>query len=258
MNEPSWRMFDRIADSYDEVVPFFADNGAAIMAQLDPPPGCQFLDLGAGRGALTGPALDRGCLVTAVDAAPAMVAHLADSYPAATAYVMDAQALAFPTGSFDLVAAAFVIHVLDVPAAGVAEAHRVLAPGGRFALTGGSSRDSPSPTPPPLLGRRLVELFTEFGDYLPPGGGMGQPVDAAELLEQAGFTDLRQHRVEAPVRVADNQTLWRWMLSHGYRAFIDDLREERRREFRDRVLTLPDDDRTLQRGTGLWSGRKPG
>jgi hypothetical protein len=34
----AWRLFDRIAADYDEVVPFFAEYGAAIVAALDPPP----------------------------------------------------------------------------------------------------------------------------------------------------------------------------------------------------------------------------
>jgi ubiquinone/menaquinone biosynthesis C-methylase UbiE len=103
VDKPAWHLFDRVATEYDDVVPFFAEFGAAIVAVLDPPPGCRFLDLGSGRGALTAPALERGCMVTAVDAAPAMLVRLAESYPA-----------------------------------GVAEAYRVLVPGGRFAFTGGS------------------------------------------------------------------------------------------------------------------------
>ena len=50
MNAATWKLFDRVANDYDEVVPFFADFGAAIMAAIDPPAGCRFLDLGAGRG----------------------------------------------------------------------------------------------------------------------------------------------------------------------------------------------------------------
>jgi ubiquinone/menaquinone biosynthesis C-methylase UbiE len=196
-------------------------------------------------------------VVTAIDAAPGMIERLTARYPAAAAIVLDAQNLSFQPGSFDLVAAAFVIHVLDDPPAAVAEAYRVLAPGGRFALTGSSKRDSRAPTGRPSLGSRLIELFTEYADYLPAGGGMGQPVDAADLLEHAGFVDLQQHRVELTVRIPDNATLWTWMLSHGYRAFINDLPAKRRMEFRDRVLALPDGDRNLQRATGLWSGRRP-
>jgi hypothetical protein len=60
------------------------------------------------------------------------------------------------------------------------------------------------------------------------------------------------------VPIADNETLWRWAMTHGYRAFIEDLPAEHRREFHRRVLDLPAADRTLRRVTGVWSGRKPG
>lgn|GEM_PF-1955510 len=259
MEEPAWRLFDRVAADYDRVAPFFAEYGAAIVDVLDPPAGCRFLDLGAGRGALTAPALERGCVVTAVDAAPAMVERLAADHPAAVAHVMNAEALSLPSDCFDLVASAFVIHILDDPAAAVAEAYRVLAPGGRFAFTGGSARGSGGNprVRAPSLGGRLDALFAEFADYLPPNGSMGRPVDAADLLEEAGFVDLHEDHVGIAVAFADNAMLWRWACSHGYRAFIDDLPDDRRREFHRRVMELPADDRVLRRATGIWSGRKP-
>ncbi len=46
-------------------------------------------------------------------------------------------------------------------------------------------------------------------------------------------------------------------MSHGYRAFVEDLPDDSRRDFRERVLAFPPDDRMLRRATGLWSGRKP-
>jgi ubiquinone/menaquinone biosynthesis C-methylase UbiE len=270
VDESAWRLFDRVAADYDDVVPFFAEYGAAILAALDPPKGCRFLDVGAGRGALTAPALDRGCIVTAIDAAPAMVGRLAAAYPAVAAHVMDAQALAFPDGSFDLAASAFVVHLLDSPAAGVAEAYRVLAPGGRFAFTGNSAQSTGgaqgnadssverTPDERPSLGGLLDALFMEFTPFLPPGGSMGRPVDAADLLTEAGFVDLREQRAEVAVRFDDNAQLWRWAMSHGYRAFVEDLPQERRGEFHRRVLGLSGHDGVLRRATGVWSGRKPG
>jgi SAM-dependent methyltransferase len=192
-----------------------------------------------------------------------MAGRLAASYRAARVCLMDAQALGFASGSFDLVAASFVIHVLDSPAVGVAEAYRVLAPGGRFAFTGGSARSQgvraagPVPAENRSLGARLDALFAEFAGYLPPGGSMGQPVDAADLLSEAGFVDLREDRAEVAVHFPDNETLWRWAMSHGYRAFVEDLPDERRREFHARVLALPSEDRILRRATGVWCGRKP-
>ncbi|WP_196279304.1 class I SAM-dependent methyltransferase [Catellatospora vulcania] len=263
MDESAWKLFDRVAGDYDQVAPFFAEYGRAIMDVLDPPAGCRVLDLGAGRGALTAPALARGCAVTAVDAAPAMVERLSADHPAATAYVMDAEDLDLPADSFDLVVSSFVIHVLDRPAAGVAEAYRVLAPGGRFAFTGGSARTSHrgggKPDAPAFpLGPRLDALFGEFAVHLPPNGSMGTPVDAAELLEEAGFEDLREESAQVAIEFRDHETLWRWAMSHGYRAFIEDLPDEHRAEFHRRVLALPAEDRVLHRATGIWSGRKPG
>jgi len=260
VNTSTWKLFDRVAADFDQVVPFFAEFGAAIMAALDPPAGCRFLDLGAGRGALTGPALARGCLVTAVDAAPAMCELLAAAYPAAATHVMNAQNLDFAPGSFDLVAASFVIHVLDDPAAGVAEAYRVLAPGGRFAFTGGSARHrdvSRAGAETASLGRRLNDLFEEFAVHLPPGGSMGRPVDAADVLADAGFIDLQEDHAVVAIPFPDNEMLWRWAMTHGYRAFVEDLPDDRRREFHQRVLEIPQDDRILRRETGIWSGRKP-
>jgi len=184
--------------------------------------------------------------------------------PAAAAHVMDAQNLDFPSGSFDLVAASFVIHVLDDPAAGVAEAYRVLASGGQFAFTGGSTRrharpgDGPAASEATSLGRRLNDLFVEFAVHLPPGASMGHLIDAAELLEDAGFVDLREKHATVAIPFEDNATLWRWAMSHGYRAFVEDLPYDRRREFHQRVMELPLDDRILRRETGIWFGRKPG
>ncbi len=261
MEGSAWKLFDHVAADYDQVAPFFAEYGAAIMDVFDPPAGCRFLDLGAGRGALTGPALERGCVVTAIDAAPAMIERLAADYPAAVTHVMNAEALSLPSDCFDLVACSFVIHILDDPAAAIAEAYRVLAPGGRFATTGSSNRHRASEnfaTQMPSLGGRLDALFAEFAAYLPPNGSMGRQVDTADLLEEAGFVDLHEDHAGVAIAFPDNAMLWRWALSHGYRAFIQDLPDDRRRQFHHRVMDLPADERVLRRATGIWSGRKPG
>ncbi|WP_204301226.1 class I SAM-dependent methyltransferase [Actinoplanes campanulatus] len=255
----TWRIFDRVAADYDSVVPFFAAYGAAIVDVLGPAAGSRFLDLGAGRGALTAAALARGCVVTAVDAAPTMVTLLATDHPEVDARVMDAEALTLPDGCFDEVAASFVIHVLDSPPAGVAEAFRVLRPGGRFSLTGGSARHhdaEPAVWSSPLADR-VDSLFLEFAPHLPPGGSMGSPIDAADLLDGAGFVDLHEEHATVEIVFEDTAQLWAWALSHGYRAFIEDLPDAHRPDFRERLLTLPLSDGLLRRRTCVWSGRRP-
>lgn len=86
---------------------------------------------------------------------------------------------------------------------------------------------------------------------------MGHLIDAAGLLEDAGFVDLRERHAAVAIPFADNATLWRWAMSHGYRAFVEDPPDDRRREFHQRVMELPLDDRILRRETGIWFGRKP-
>ncbi len=249
MGEPAWRLFERVADEYDEVLPFFSVYGASIISALAPAPGCRFLDLGAGRGALAAAALERGCLVTAVDAAPTMVSRLKAQYPRTRACVMDAQSLAFAASCFDLVAAAFVLHLLADPGRAAAEAYRVLAAGGTFALPSGG-------LPASELSAHLDDLFAEFGRFRRPGSDFGRPLAAPDLLTAAGFTHIREQRAAVAVHVPDNQTLWRWAMSHGYRAFVHALPDQRRDDFHQRVLDLPPYDRTLSRTTSVWSGRR--
>ncbi|HEU5129452.1 MAG TPA: class I SAM-dependent methyltransferase [Glycomyces sp.] len=238
------------------MLPFFTRFGEALVGALDPARGTRMLDVGAGRGALVGPALRRGCAVTAVDASGAMIDRLRAEHPGAEAEVMDAQRLGFADAAFDLVTAAFVVHLLEDPARGAAEAFRVLAPSGRFAMTIGAA---PSATAPGAVQNAMDALFAEFSAYLPEEGGMGSAFDPRRLLEEAGFVDLETRHVEIAVAVAvpDGDVLWAWALSHGYRAFIEDLPEDRREEMRLRMRAVPGPGAVMQRAGPLLIGRRP-
>jgi SAM-dependent methyltransferase len=249
VDEPAWRLFERVADEYDQVLPFFQVYGASIVGAIEPGPGCRFLDLGAGRGALTAAALARGCVVTAVDAAPAMMARLAAQHAAVAACVMDAEALGFADGTFDVVAASFVMHLLADPGRAAGEAHRVLAPDGVFALTG---RTRPAGD----LSMHLDALFAEFAPFQPPGSELGRPLVAPDLLAAAGFTHIQEVEAAVTVAVPDTSTLWRWLMSHGYRAFVEALPGDRRDQFQGRVRDLPVHDGALRRIATVWSGRR--
>ena len=222
-------LFDRIAGRYDEVLPFFATVGRRCVEQLPPPaPGDRLLDIGAGRGAIALPAHDRGYRVTATDAAPGMVARLPTYLDV---HVMDAARLDFPDGTFDVVTAGLVMHLLDDPAAAVREVRRVLKPGGLFAFT------TPGRVPDGFVfADGSPALFAEFAQYLPPGGSMGAPFDEVATLAEAGFTGIRETDVRVELPVPDAETLWEWFQTHGTRKFFDDLGEDHRAEFRRRLL----------------------
>jgi hypothetical protein len=50
-------------------------------------------------------------------------------------------------------------------------------------------------------------------------------------LAAAGFTGITRFPVDLRRDVPDAATLWRWLHTHGTKAFLDDLPPERRAEF---------------------------
>jgi SAM-dependent methyltransferase len=93
------------------------------------------LDLCCGHGNVSAALLSRGCQVIGIDFSPAMLAFARARAPKATFIEADAQALPFDDAEFDIVVSNLgVCHVPDQPRA-LAEARRVLRPGGKFAMT---------------------------------------------------------------------------------------------------------------------------
>jgi SAM-dependent methyltransferase len=93
------------------------------------------LDVAAGPGYVAARAAERGASVVGVDIAEAMVSLARRLHPRLDFREGNAEALAFPDGSFDAVVGNFVIHHLARPELAAAEFVRVLVPGGRLALT---------------------------------------------------------------------------------------------------------------------------
>jgi SAM-dependent methyltransferase len=95
-----------------------------------PPPGRSTLDLGCGEGRVARELGALGHTVTATDYAPSLLAAAREAGSARDYVLADAGALPFGTGVFDrIVAYNMLMDVPDMPRA-VAEAARVLAPGG--------------------------------------------------------------------------------------------------------------------------------
>lgn len=251
--------FDSVASSYDEVLPFFSGFASLASARLPLRSGSRVLDVGAGRGALTRVALTRGCEVTAVDAAPAMVEHLRRDFPTATSAVMDAQALALDDASFDVALAAFVVHIVPDPQRAVAELARVAATGGTVGLlVPGRADGEPDPWTDPVQ-----EVVAEFRALTPDGSGRhrGGDYDSEEqLLADAGLEDVTGSTLEVEIPVPDGETYWRWMNSHGAGTVARSLPERHRADFHDRVVATVDDlgGTTLRRSAAFWVATQPG
>lgn len=112
-----------------------APAGEAILSAVDLQDGARALEIGCGRGDFLALAGERGGTIVGLDLAPEMVRAAKARYPGASAIIGDGAALPFADGAFDVVVCSFTLGFIADRRRAVAEAWRVLAPGGRYALT---------------------------------------------------------------------------------------------------------------------------
>ncbi|WP_030439096.1 methyltransferase domain-containing protein [Actinoplanes subtropicus] len=103
---------------------------------LRPPPGATVVDVGCGAGRAVAELAGRGCRAIGVDPDPAMLAAARERFPDLDVRPADATDLPLADGEALGYRADKVYHMLPDPAAALAEARRVLAPGGRIVLVG--------------------------------------------------------------------------------------------------------------------------
>jgi SAM-dependent methyltransferase len=97
--------------------------------------GTRLVDVATGPGYAALAAARRGARATGVDFSAAAVAAARRQHPELDVRVGDAEDLAFPDGSFDALVMNFGVLHLARPERALAEAYRVLAPGGRAGFT---------------------------------------------------------------------------------------------------------------------------
>jgi len=166
---------------------------------LVPPASGRALEIGCGEGRVSRDLTARGHRVTALDASPTLL-DAAREHDSAAEYVLGAaEALPFADASFDLVVAYNVLmDVADMPAT-VAEAGRVLAPGGAFCVCvthpfsdaghwASREDDAPFVVAGSYLGARRFEITIERGGLTMCFDGMAYPLEEyARALEAAGL-----------------------------------------------------------------------
>lgn len=160
--------------------------------------GVQVLDLCCGTGVVTGAAAARCALATGVDFSAAMLAEASMAHPRLRFDEGDAEALPYPDRSFDAVVSNFGIHHIARPDRAMAEAMRVLRPGGRFVFTTWADANW----------RLLFDAIRAHGDMQaasapPSGGNLGTPEAALCLIADAGFSDCRAETVHREWLVAE-------------------------------------------------------
>ncbi|QID37033.1 methyltransferase domain-containing protein [Streptomyces albus] len=103
---------------------------------LSPAPGSTVVDVGCGAGRAVAELAERGIHAVGVDPSPWMLAAARKRWPEAEFREAGAEDLPFADGSVHGYRADKVFHELQEPGRAVAEARRVLRPGGRIVLVG--------------------------------------------------------------------------------------------------------------------------
>lgn len=163
--------------------------------------GMRLLDVASGPGYVAAVAAERGARVTGIDFSAPMVARARSANPAVDFQEGDAEALAFPDGSFDAVVMNFGMLHLARPERAMTEAARVLKPAGRFAFTVWAK-------PEEAVGfgviLNAIESHGKVGVQLPEGPPFfrfSDPAECDRALRSAGFLD---------VSVTRHPQIWRF------------------------------------------------
>ncbi len=160
-------------------------DGAGVRA------GTRVLDIACGPGYVTAAAAARGALAVGLDFAASVVEAAQRRHPNLEFRQGDAEALPFPDAGFDAVVCSFGVPHFPHPERAVAEAFRVLKPGGRYALTDWT------PSIPASLHGMFAAAVQRHGDPhvpVPQGPLRGQfadPAFCARIFAGAGFAQPR-------------------------------------------------------------------
>jgi 2-polyprenyl-3-methyl-5-hydroxy-6-metoxy-1,4-benzoquinol methylase len=167
---------DELALTYEHPEPykrfFYGARFRAVLDALDAQFGEQILEIGCGSGAYTRKLVERGAEVTATEVAPGPLAqarrNLGPLAAEADLRIEDAQHLSLPDARFDKVLLSEVIEHVPEPDRTIAEAARVLRPGGLLVVST-PSRFSPMNLAYGLKRRVRRYGFNEHLHELTPG-----------------------------------------------------------------------------------------
>jgi SAM-dependent methyltransferase len=195
----------------------------AFFGEIVPPPGRATLEVGCGEGRVARELRDRGHRVTAIDGSPTLVELAREADPAGEYVLADAADLPFADGAFDIVVAHNSLMDFDDVPGSVAEAARVLEPGGTLAISvvhpivDAGSWESREPD------AAFVVTGSYFGtrrvsDHVARDGleitfhGWAHPLETyARALEDAGFAITRLREPAMPeAEVAADPADGRW------------------------------------------------
>jgi SAM-dependent methyltransferase len=205
----------------------------------------RILDIGTGTGTLPIAALRRwpGARVTAVDASSEMLDAARLEVEAALppenvarfeGHVAFADSMPFPDGSFDVAVSSFVFQLVPSRAKALAEAARVLRPGGRLVYVTWLATERWF-APDAAFDAALDEVGVGAREWDGRGGDLASVPAAAAGLRRAGFREVRAMGEELAHRF-DRASYMGFMAEFDEQDLLSEMEPDLRRRFDDRWL----------------------
>jgi SAM-dependent methyltransferase len=202
--------------------------------------GASVLDAGAGTGAASKAALQRGARVVASDLSAAMLRYHHEHRPPGAA--ADSRALPFRAAAFDVVVLAFSLSHIDPPVVGLREAARVTRAGGAVVV----SVFGPADKHP---AKDVVQDALDRRGWTPPGWYVdmkarvepvvADPVSLLGLADAAGLDAARAELIDVDLGCRTARQLVRWRLGMAQVAeFLEDLGPAGAAQLQDEAVAL--------------------
>ncbi|WFR71174.1 methyltransferase domain-containing protein [Prescottella defluvii] len=234
-------LFDLVVDSYDNVgVSFFGPIADRLVAAVDPQVGERVLDIGCGRGAVLfrlASAVGSTGEVTGIDLSPKMVATTAHEARArglsnVNVQVMDAMRPTLRNGTFNAIAASFMIFFLQDPGAALTRWRSLLVPRGTVGVSTFSGWDP--------RWAQMEDLFEPYRegqffsvDPRDPNGPFGSDAAVERSTRSAGLVDARSTNFDLDLHFDDADQWYAWTRSHGQRLLWDAIPDDELERVRD-------------------------
>jgi trans-aconitate methyltransferase len=230
---------------YEESFGIITQFGAGVVELLAPRPGERIVDLGCGTGGLTAQIAAAGADVLGIDSSEAMIARARELCPGLRFEVARGEDFAVEE-PVDAVFSSAALHWMSPPEAVATAVARALKPGGRFVAEMGGKGNIAT-----IIGA-VYQALAEEGIprerirnpwYFPSIGEYGS------LLEGAGFEVLLMQLFDRPTPLDDCPNgMADWLRMFGG-AFLEAVRDTRRKRVQERVNELT---RPLLTREGRW------
>lgn len=198
--------FDRLAPHYD-ALGFLTQAAHALAAAVQVPADGRVLDVATGTGTVALALAEQAGEVVGVDLAPAMLdvaRQRGQEQPNVQFVEAEATALPFPDATFEVVTCGAGLFFVPDMLAALREWRRVLKPGAEVVYSAfGRGLLGPLPA---LWRERLAGEGVKPG--APPLGRIGTLEAAAELLREAGLTDIRADLTVLDYRLPSPAARW--------------------------------------------------